>query len=99
MTSTPKSITSKQLLHKDRIFLFVPLDEDDDLDDKEEEATEDPPDTEESNLTTEGDIPNKVVGQIFVKTLSGKTITVNDATTKTNIIDIKMQSIKRMVCQ
>jgi hypothetical protein len=80
----------KKLLQKGRRFLIVPLDEDDDDDDKEEEAAEeDPLDTEESHFTTEGDIPDKVVGQIFVKTLSGKTITVNDVTTKTKIIDIK----------
>ena len=82
----------KKLLHKGRRFLIVPLDEDDDddLDDKEEAAAaEYPLDTEGSHITAEGDIPDKVVGQIFVKTLSGNTITVNDVTTKTNIIDIK----------
>ena len=67
----------------------MPLDEEDNDDSDDEEDPPEPMDTEESHLTTEDSIPDAVVGQIFVKTLTGKTIAVNDVTTKTKIIDIK----------
>ncbi|MFM7982832.1 MAG: ubiquitin-like domain-containing protein, partial [Candidatus Fonsibacter sp.] len=72
--------------------LIVPLDDDDNDDSDDEAETEDPPlplDTEESCLTTENDIPHAVIGQIFVKTLTGNTITVRDVATQTQVIDIK----------
>ncbi|MFM7989606.1 MAG: ubiquitin-like protein, partial [Candidatus Fonsibacter sp.] len=82
----------KQLLQQCNNFFIVPLD-DDDNDDSEDEAEAeeeaDPLDTEESHLTPEADTPDRVIGYIFVKTLTGNTITVNYATTKANIIDIK----------
>jgi hypothetical protein len=62
--------------------------DDDDSDDSEKEA-EEPVVTEESRLTTEEYIPPVVVGQIFVKTLTGKTIAMSGITTWTTIIDIK----------
>ena len=79
------------LLNEGRNFLIVPLDDDDndDSDDEVKEEVIDPLDTEESHLTTEESVPDAAIGQIFVKTLSGKTLTVNNVTTKTNIIDIK----------
>ncbi|MFM7989683.1 MAG: ubiquitin-like protein, partial [Candidatus Fonsibacter sp.] len=62
----------------------------DDLDDEaEEEDAADPLDTEESHITTKDDVPNTIVGQIFIKTLSGNTIALNNITTKTTIMDIK----------
>ncbi|MFM7979013.1 MAG: hypothetical protein ACKPKO_06815, partial [Candidatus Fonsibacter sp.] len=64
-------------------------DDNDDSDDEAEEDAADPLDTEESRLTTEDDVPDTIVGQIIIKTLTGQTITVNDVTTNTNIIDIK----------
>ena len=59
--------------------------------DDEEDPPEpvDPTGTEEPRLTTEEDIPDAVIGQILVKTLTGKTITMSDITTRTFIIDIK----------
>ncbi|MFM7980470.1 MAG: ubiquitin-like protein, partial [Candidatus Fonsibacter sp.] len=81
----------KKLLDKGKNFLIVPLDDDDndDSDDEAEEEEADPLDTEESRLTTEDDVPEATIGQMFVKTLAGNTITVSDVTTKTKVIDIK----------
>jgi hypothetical protein len=77
------------LLDEGKNFLIVPLDDDDSDDDENPPEPVDPLDTEESRLTTEGDIPDAVIGQIFIKTLTGKTITMSDITTGTLIIDIK----------
>ena len=67
----------------------MPLDEQGNDDSDDEEDPPEPMETEESHLTTEESIPDAVVGQIFVRTLTSKTITANDVTTKTKIIDIK----------
>jgi hypothetical protein len=77
------------LLNEGKNFLIVPLDDDDSDDDENPPEPDDPTGTEESRLTTEEYIPPVVVGQIFVKTLTGKTIAMSDITTWTTIIDIK----------
>ena len=74
---------------KEMNFLIVPLDDDDSDDEEDPPEPVDPTGTEESRLTTEGDIPDAVIGQIFIKTLTGKTIAMSDITTGTLIIDIK----------
>ena len=52
-------------------------------------AEDDPLNTEEPHLTTEEDIDDGVVGQIFVKMLSDKTLALDDITKRTKIIDIR----------
>ncbi|MFM7979803.1 MAG: hypothetical protein ACKPKO_10845 [Candidatus Fonsibacter sp.] len=45
-------------------------DDNDDSDSEDEEDPSEPMETEESHLTTEESIPDTVVGQIFVNTLT-----------------------------
>ena len=74
---------------KAKNFLIVPLDDDDSDDEEDPPEPLDPTGAEEPRLTTEEDIPDAVIGQIFVKTLTGNTITMSDITARTFIIDIK----------